>query len=52
MNDIVNDVLADAESNDFVRFVLKSNEFDRALNTSYQLRSQVSGDWLSELAGK
>ena len=31
---------------------LKSSDFDRPLNTSYQRQSQVSGTWLSELAGK
>ena len=37
---------------DYVRFVLKSSDFDRPLNTSYQRRSRVSGACLSELAGK
>ena len=35
-----------------VRCVLKSIDFDRPLNTSYQRESQFSGAWLSELAGK
>ena len=35
-----------------IRFVLKSNDFDIPLNTSYQTRIQVSGAWISELAGK
>ena len=52
MNDIVDETLGNADPNDYVRFVLKSNDFDRPLNTSYQRRSQVSGAWLSELAGK
>ena len=52
MNDIVDETLGNADSNDYVRFVLKSSDFDRPLNTSYQRRSQVSGAWLSELAGK
>ena len=51
MNDIVDEILGNADPNDYVRFVLKSSDFDR-LNTSYQRRSQVSGAWLSELAGK
>ena len=52
MNDIVDETLGNADPNDYVRFVLKSSDFDRPLNTSYQRRSQVSGAWLSELAGK
>ena len=52
MNDIVDETLGNADPNDYVRFVLNSNDFDRPLNTSYQRRSQVSGAWLSELAGK
>ena len=51
MNVIVDETLGNADPNDYVRFVLKSNAFDRPLNTSYQRRSQVSGAWLSELAG-
>ena len=47
MNDI--ETLGNADPNDYVRFVLKSSDFDRPLNTSYQRRSQVSGAWLSEL---
>ena len=52
MCDIVDDTLGDADPNDFVRFVLKSSDFDRPLNTAYQRRSQVNGEWLSELSGK
>ena len=52
MNDIVDETLGNADPNDYVRFVLKSNDLDRPLNISYQRRSQVSGAWLSELAGK
>ena len=52
MNDIVDETPGNADPNDYVRFVLKSSDFDRPLNTSYQRRSQVSGAWLSELAGK
>ena len=52
MNDIVDETLGNADQNNYVRFVLKSNDFDRPLNTSYQRRSQLSGAWLSELAGK
>ena len=44
MNDIVDETLRNADPNDYVRFVLKSSDFDRPLNTSY-------GAWLSELAG-
>ena len=42
MNDIVNETLGNACPNDYDRFVLKSNDFDRPQNTF----------WLSELAGK
>ena len=42
MNDIVNDMLGNAHENDFVRFVLKSDDFNRPLNTPYQRRSQVN----------
>ena len=52
MNGIVDKTLGNADPNDSVRFVLKSNDFDRPLNTSYQRRSQVSRAWLSELAEK
>ena len=43
MNDIVDETLGNADPNDYVRFVLKSSDFDRPLHTSYQRRSQVSG---------
>ena len=43
MNEIVDEILGNADPNDYVRFVLKSNDFDRLLNTSNQKRSQVSG---------
>ena len=52
MSDIVDDTLGDADPSDFVRFVLKSTDFDRPLNTAYQRRSQVNGEWFSELSGK
>ena len=52
MNDIVDETLGNADPNDYLRCVLKSSDFDRPLNTSYQRRSQVSGALLSELAGK
>ena len=52
MNDIVDETLVNADPNDYIRFVLRSSDFYRPLNTSYQRRSQVSGSWLSELAGK
>ena len=44
--------LGNADPNEYVRFVLKSSDFDRPLNTSYRRRNQVSDAWLSELAGK
>ena len=52
MNDIVDEAIGNADPNDYVRFILKSSDLDRPLNTSYQRRSQVSGAWLSELVGK
>ena len=52
MNDIVEETHGNADPNDCVQCVLKSNDFDRPLNTSYQRESQFSGAWLSELAGK
>ena len=51
MNDIIDETLENAYTNEYVIFVLKSSGFDRPLNTSYQRRSQVSAAWLSELAG-
>ena len=35
MEDVVNEVLGDADPNDRVRFAILSNNFDRALNTTY-----------------
>ena len=52
MNDIVDHTLGDADPDDYVRFVIKSDDLNRPLNTPFHLRSQVNGDWLSELAGK
>ena len=52
MNDIVDETHGNGDPNDYSRFILKGSDFDRPLNTSYQRRSQVSGAWLSELAGK
>ena len=52
MNDVVDETLRNADPNDYVRFILKSGDFDGPLNTSYQRRSEVSGAWLSELAAK
>ena len=45
MNDIVDETLGNADPNDYVRFVLKSSDFDRPLNTSYQdeVKSAVHG---------
>ena len=52
MNDNVDETLGNADPDEYVRFVLQNSNFDRSLNTLYQRRSQVSGAWLSELAGK
>ena len=52
MDYIVDKTLGSADPNDYVRFVLKSSDFDRPLNTLYQRRSHIRGAWLSELAGK
>ena len=35
MNDIVDETLGNADPKDYVRFVLKSSDFDRPLNISY-----------------
>ena len=37
MNDIVDETLGNVDPNDYVRLVLKSSDFDRPLNTSYQI---------------
>ena len=52
MEDVVNEVLGDADPNDRVRFAILSSNFDRALNTMYQPRSEVTGVPLAELFGK
>ena len=52
MNDVVDETLGDADPNDYVSIVMSSDDFDRSLNTPYMLRSNINGDWLSELAGK
>ena len=52
MEDVVNEILGDAYPNDRVRFAILSSNFYRALNTMYQLRSEVTGDVLVELFGK
>ena len=52
MEDVVNEVLGDADPNDRVRFAILSSNFDRALNTMYQPRSEVTGVALAGLFGK
>ena len=52
MEDVVNEVLGDANPNDRVRFAILSSNFDRALNNLYQPRSEVTGVALAELFGK
>ena len=52
MNVIVGQTLGNVDPNDYVRFLLKSSNFDRPLNIPYQRRGQVSGDYLSALDGK
>ena len=52
MEDVVNEVLGDADPNDCMRFAILSSNFDRALNTTYQPRSVVTGVALAELFGK
>ena len=52
IEDVVNEVLGDADPNDRVRFALLSSNFDRVLNTMYQPRSEVTGFALTELFGK
>ena len=51
MEDVVNEVLGDADPNDSVRFAILSSNFDRALNAMYQPRSEVTGVALAELFG-
>ena len=43
INDIVDEILGNADPNDHVIFLLKSSDFDKPLYTSYQRRSQVTG---------
>ena len=52
MEDVVNEVLGDADPTNRVRFAILSSNFDRALNTTYQPRSEVTGVALAELFGK
>ena len=52
MENVVNEVLGDADLNDRVRFAILSSNFHRALNTMYQPRSEVMGVALAELSGK
>ena len=52
MEDVVNEVLRDANANDRVQFAILNSNFDRALNTMYQPRSEVTGVALAELFGK
>ena len=50
--DVANKVLGDADLNDCVRFAILSSNFDRAFNTMYQPRSQVTVVALAELCWK
>ena len=52
MEDVVNEVLGDADPNDRVRFAIFSSNFDRALNTIYQPRSEFTGVTHAELFDK
>ena len=52
MEDVINEVLGNADPNDRVRFAILSSNFDRALNTMYQPRSEVTVVALAELFGK
>ena len=49
MDDVVNELLGDADPNDRVRFAILSSNFDRALNTMFQPRSEVTVVALAEL---
>ena len=49
MENIVNEVLGDADPNDHVKFTILSNNLDHALNTMYQPRREVTGVALAEL---
>ena len=52
MEDVVNEALGDTDPIDRVRFAILSSNFDRALNTMYQPRSEVTGVALAEFFGK
>ena len=52
MEDVVNEVLGDADPNDRVRFAILSSNFDRALNTMDQPQSEVTVVALAVLFGK
>ena len=43
MNDIVDEALGNADSNDYVRFVLKSNDFEK--NTKYFISKTKLSQW-------
>ena len=47
-----NNVLGDPDPNDLVRLAIISSNFDRALNSMYQPRSEVNGAALLDLLGK
>ena len=50
--DVNNNVIGDPDPNDHVRLAIISSNFDRALNSMYQLRSEVNGAALLDLLGK
>ena len=50
MEDVVSEVLGDADPNNRDRFAILSSNFDRALNAMYQPRSDVTGGPLAELS--
>ena len=49
MEEVVNEVLGDADPNDRVHFAIISRNFDRALYTMFQPRREFTGDALTEL---
>ena len=52
MENVLTEVLSNADPNDCVRFAILSSNFDCALNTMYQPRSEITGVALAELFGK
>ena len=52
MNAVIDDVLKDAQPDDYVRFHVKSSEFDQDLNTRFQSRSNCGSDCIVAVIDK